>query len=299
VAEVTLTSPEPGATPVCSHDIGARAPEHALLALGTVLAGSYELRGLLGTGGMAQVFDAHDLNLDRPVAVKVARPTGATALRAEGKALATVKHRSVVGVFHAGEYAGHAYLVIERIAGPTLRVRLDERRRRGEALPIAAVVAFAREMAEALAIVHGVGLSHRDLKPENVMLSQGDRIVLTDFGLTRSELVQDDHHMRGTPNYMAPEVITGSLRPGAGHLVDLYALGVVAFEMIVGRTPFERGEWAKTLHAHVFELPPDPRGLRSGVPEVLARLVLDLMAKEPNARPESAGLVAGALRETC
>jgi serine/threonine protein kinase len=300
VADLTLPAPsEDGATPICSPPCGGRAPDRALLELGTVLAGSYELRGLLGSGGMAQVFDAHDLNLDRPVAVKVARLTSAKALRAEGKALAAVKHRSVVGVFHSGAYAGHAYLVIERIAGPTLRARLDERLRQGEPLPIAAVVAFAREMAEALAIVHGVGLSHRDLKPENVMLSQGDRIVLTDFGLTRSELVQDDHHMSGTPNYMAPEVITGKVRPGAGHLVDLYALGVVAFEMIVGRTPFERGEWAKTLHAHLFDPPPDPRGLRSDVPDLLARLVLDLMAKEPDARPGSAGIVAGALQEAC
>ena len=284
----------PGA--VRSSERGRRSAELPLLDEGTILAGSYEVRGLLGSGGMAQVFDARDLNLHRPVAVKVARPAMAPALRAEGEALAAVKHRAVVSVFHSGVHAGHEYLVMERIEGPTLRAHLDERRRRRAPLPIGAVVALAGEMAEALAAVHGVGLSHRDLKPENVMLSKGDHVVLTDFGLTRSETLQGDDHMSGTPNYMAPEVITGTVRPGAGHLVDLYALGVVAYEMLVGRTPFDRGEWATTLRAHLVDAPPDPRGLRSDVPDVLARLVLDLMAKEPAGRPESAGVVAQALR---
>jgi serine/threonine protein kinase len=287
---------EDGATAARPSESGTHAVEHLLLDVGTVLAGSYELRGLLGSGGMAQVFDAHDLNLERAVAVKVARPAVARALRAEGKALAAVKHGSIVAVFHSGTCAGRDYLVMERIAGPTLRAHLDDRRLQRTPLPIDVVVLFARQMAEALAAVHGVGLSHRDLKPENVMLSEGDRIVLTDFGLTRSEVVRGDNFMSGTPKYMAPEVITGSVRPGAGHLVDLYALGVVAYEMLVGVTPFERGECAKTLRAHLVDLPPDPRGLRSDVPDDLARLVLDLMAKEPDSRPESAGVVAHALR---
>jgi serine/threonine protein kinase len=271
-----------------------RAPDPLLLMIGSILAGTYELRGLLGSGGMAQVYDGHDLNLDRPVAVKVARPATADALRIEGRALATVKHPSVIGVFHSGVHGGHDYLVIERITGPTLRARLDGRPLDGGPLPIQSVVAYTRGMAEALSVVHQAGLSHRDLKPENVML-RGDRIVLTDFGLTRSELAQTDDAMTGTPNYMAPEVITRCVQRGAGHLVDLYALGIVAYEMMVGRTPFDRGHWDKTLHAHVFEPPPDPRLLRDDVPEPLARLVLDLLAKEPDARPESAEVVAARL----
>jgi serine/threonine protein kinase len=273
----------------------ASIPDPPLLMLGTVLAGTYELRGLLGSGGMGQVFDAYDLNLDRPVAVKVARPATADALRVEGRALAMVKHPSVVGVFHSGVHAGRDYLVLERIAGPTLREHLNDRLRVGGPLPLRTVVAYARGMAEALAVVHEAGLAHRDLKPENVMLSNGSRVVLTDFGLTRSELVQADDDMTGTPNYMAPEVITRCLQRGAGHLVDLYALGIVAYEMIIGRTPFDRGPWDKTLHAHVFEPPPDPRALRPDVPDPLARLVLDLLAKEPDARPESADVVAARL----
>jgi serine/threonine protein kinase len=266
--------------------------------IGSILAGTYELCGLLGSGGMAQVFDAHDLYLGRRVAVKVARLEAADALRAEGKALAAVHHPSVVGVFHSGVHEGHAYLVMQRISGPTLRSHLDERLREGGPLPIHTVVGFMRALAESLAVVHGAGLSHRDLKPDNVMLSPGDRIVLTDFGLTRAEFVQaDGEHMTGTPNYMAPEVITRNVQRGSGHLVDLYALGIVAYEMLVGRTPFEHDQWAETLHAHLFETPSDPRELRSDVPEPLARLVLDLLAKEPDERPESAEIVAWALRE--
>ena len=228
--------------------------------IGSVLGGTYELRGLLGSGGMAQVFEAHDLTLDRRVAVKVARPCAVDALRAEGRALAAVTHPSVVGVFHSGAYEGHHYLVIERIVGPSLRRHLDERRRETGPLPIPAVVAFARAIAEALAAVHEAGLSHRDLKPENVMLSRGDRIVLTDFGLTLPEVGHAEQRVNGTPDYMAPEVITRSVRRGRGHLVDLYALGIVSYEMIVGRTPFERDHWTKTLQAHLSDHLRTPAG---------------------------------------
>jgi serine/threonine protein kinase len=263
-----------------------------LLAIGSLLDETYEIRGLLGTGGMGQVFDAQDLDLDRRVAVKVARPARADALHLEGRALASVRHPSVVGVYHSGVHDGHSYLVIEHITGPTLRSHMNERLREKSLLPLAAVVRLLRAIAEALAVVHAVGLSHRDLKPENVMLSMGDRVVLTDLGLTRSDFVADDEDLIGTPTYMAPEIVIRCVQRGAGHLVDLYALGIVAYEMIVGRAPFDRGASAKTLCAHVFEPAPDLRVFRAGVPDALAGLVLDLLAKSPEERPENAAIVA-------
>jgi serine/threonine-protein kinase len=287
------------ATTLPSTEVGSGSrsdPDPPLLPLGSVVAGTYELRGLLGSGGMAQVFDAHDAKLDRRVAVKVARLASTAALHAEGKALAAVTHSSVVGVFHSGVHEGYDYLVLERIAGPTLRTHLDQWLGQNRPLPIRMIVAYARGMAEALAVVHQAGLAHRDLKPDNVMLSRGERIVLTDFGLTRAERTRGEDPMSGTPSYMAPELITGTIQRGAGYLVDLYALGVVVFEMIVGRTPFEGGESLNTLRAHVFDPPPDPRALRADVPEPLGRLVLDLLAKEPARRPNSAEGVALSLR---
>ncbi len=272
-----------------------QAQEGPLLPLGSILAETYELRGLLGSGGMSQVFDAHDLKLDRRVAVKVARPRAAEALRTEGRMLAAVRHPLVVGVYHAGTHHGFDYLAMEMIPGSSLRAYIDERRRDGGILPLRTAVGLTRAIAQALAVVHEAGLSHRDLKPDNVMLAPRDRVVLTDFGLTRPEIDRGDDHMSGSPNYMAPEVVSRSVRRGDGHLVDLYALGIVAFELLVGRTPFEREHWAKTLQAHLVEAPPDPRELRSDVPRSLADLVLSLLAKDPRDRPDSAESVLAML----
>src|SRR5260370_30064424 len=247
-------------------------PDLRPLAVGSVVAETYELRGLLGSGGLGQVFEAHDLRLDRRVAVKVARPAASEALRTEGRTLGAVKHPSIVAVFHAGMQQGFDYLVLEHISGPSLRGYLDERKRDGAAHPIGAAVALLRAIAKALAVVHQAGLSHRDLKPENVMLPPGDSVVLTDFGLARPEFAQANEHMSGSPDYMAPEVVTRTVRRGAGYLVDLYALGIVAYELLVGRTPFERGHWTKTLNAHVTQPPPDLRELRSDGREALAHL---------------------------
>ena len=267
-----------------------------MLALGTILDGAYELRSLLGSGGMAQVFDAHDGKLDRRVAVKVARPEMAEALRAEGRALAAVRHSSVVAVFHAGVHSGASYLVLEHIAGSSLRNRLDGLWREGTLLPIDAVLTLFGAVAQALSVVHEAGLSHRDLKPENVMLAPRDRIVLMDFGLMRPEFFGSDEFVSGSPNYMAPEVIARNVRRGEGHLVDLYALGVLAYELLVGRTPFEHEQWRETLRGHLATAPVDPREHRPDVPSAVAQLVLALLAKRPHDRPESAELIAWSLR---
>jgi serine/threonine-protein kinase len=177
---------------------------------------------------------------------------------------------------------------MEHISGVSLRARLDACQRDGGVLPLRTAVTLLRGIARGLAVVHEAGLSHRDLKPDNVMVATGDRVVLTDFGLTRPEYGHDDTHVSGSPNYMAPEVITGSVKRWEGHLVDLYALGIVAYELLVGRTPFEREHWAKTLHAHLVEPAPDPRDARPDVPRVLAELVRTLLAKDPHDRPDSA-----------
>jgi serine/threonine-protein kinase len=289
----------PGAGPdgdprLCPPIDESRRPDPLLLPLGSIVAGTYELRSLLGSGGMAQVYEGHDLHLDRHVAVKVARANLGEALRSEGRALAAIRHPLVVGVFHAGVHEGFDYLVMERILGRSLREHLDERA--GVPMSIRGVVALLHMLAEALSVVHEAGLAHRDLKPDNVMMRPGDRVVLTDFGLTRAEFLGAGERMSGSPNYMAPEVILRQEKRGAGHLVDLYALGIVAFELLVGRTPFERTHWVKTFEAHLSEPPPDPRSLRADVPDDLAELVARLLAKDPLDRPESAEEVVWTLQ---
>jgi serine/threonine protein kinase len=289
-------------TTASEREIGVQAMEPTeqdgpSLSLGTLLAGTYELRSLLGGGAMAHVYEAYDQLLDRRVAVKVARRGALPLLRVEGRALAAVRHRSLVTVFHFGVHDGVEYLVMERLSGASLRDAIDVRARDGNPFAVQEAIALLAAIADGLAVVHDAGLSHRDLKPENVMLAPGDRVVLMDFGLTRPDFAGDDGKaVCGTPEYMAPEVIKQEVKPGQGHLVDLYALGIVGYELLVGHTPFVREDWETTLRAHLFAAPPDIRLARPDVPREYADLVLQLLAKEPADRMDSAELVGWSLR---
>lgn len=294
--ELTLPSADPESIArVRAKASGARATETPLLMLGTVLAGAYELEGLLGSGGMGQVFNAHDMRLERRVAVKVARAGVAGALRAEGRILAGLEHPSVVRVLHAGVHREVEYLVLEHIAGRSLRARMTAQRRTGAPFSLREAISLLRGIARSLDAVHRAALAHRDVKPENVMLRPDGRVVLTDFGLAVSESAHAEKRVSGSPSHMAPEAITGSVQPGSWYLVDLYALGIVAYELLAGFSPFDRGQWMKSFRAQLTEPPPDLRELRPDVPPSLAQLAWDLVAKDPHARPRSAGHVAQSL----
>jgi serine/threonine-protein kinase len=246
---------------------------------------------------MSQVFEAYDRNLNRHVAVKIARPGTPAVLHAEGMALAAIHHPALVTVFHMGVHEGSEYLVLERIGGQSLRQRLDEVQPQPPQLPLEEAVAIVGAIAAALTVVHAAGLSHRDIKPDNVMLAPGDRIVLMDFGLTRPEFDRPGGEgISGSPDYMAPEAILGTVRRGEGHLVDLYALGIVIYELLAGYPPFSRTHWSKTLLAQLEEPAPDLRATRSDVPEALAELVACLLEKDPELRPDSAEAVESTLR---
>lgn len=289
--------PPEGPTLASVHPRAVELSDAPVLPLGTILGDSYELRSVLGGGGMAQVYSAYDSNLHRHVAVKVGRPGTPAVLHTEGSALAAIRHPAVVTVFHMGVHQGLEYLVMELIGGRSLRQWLDAQGTPPPGLPIDAAAPLLASIAEALEVVHAAGLSHRDLKPDNVMLAPGGRIVLTDFGLTKPEFDRQlEDGFSGSPDYMAPEVITGTVHRGGGHLVDLYALGIVAHEVLSGAPPFSRDHWARTLKAHVSEAPPDLRTLRPDVPDRLAELVLSLLEKEPERRPESAESVVWSLR---
>jgi serine/threonine protein kinase len=172
-----------------------------------------------------------------------------------------------VTVYHLGREGSVDYMVMERIFGESLEARLDDARVRREPFPLdealRTLVALARGLAEA----HVVGVSQRDLKPANVMLA-ADRVVILDLGLSVPEvLVAADNLAAGTPDYVAPEVVTRSVARGGGPAVDLYALGVVAYEMLAGRTPFAHRSALHTLADHVHARPLDVRYFRDGIPD--------------------------------
>jgi len=256
------------------------------------LAGVYEIRSLLGAGAMGQVYEARDHDLDRRVAIKAAWP-GLPSLRQEARALAAFRHPSLVTVHTLGEHRGAEFLVMERIYGVSLEAHMDHRIERGGRFSLEEAVKILVSLAEGLAVVHRAGLAHRDVKPANVMLTPDHRIVLMDFGLVLPEFaVAAQTGIAGSPSYMAPEALENTVATGSGHLTDIYALGVVAFELLTGRLPFEAETLAELWTLQHEEAPPPIHALRPDVPPALSRLVRECLKLAPDARPQNADAFA-------
>jgi len=268
-----------------------------------VAPGPYRILGELGRGGMGQVYRAVDELRARPVAIKVLRPELANdaealeRLRLEALALAAIDHPGVVALHAHGRAGCGPYLALELLEGETLAQRIGAR----GTLAVPEALALARRIAEPLAAVHGSGVVHRDLKPDNVFLVPGDgpgRVKLFDFGIAQLDRAPApppaDGMIVGTPAYMAPEQC---VRTGAcDHRADLYALGCILFEMIAGTSPYGFLPARGVLEAHVRSPVPDLAS-RAGAPVAVARLVADLLAKRPDARPRDAREVIDRLDE--
>ncbi|CAN5712045.1 Stk1 family PASTA domain-containing Ser/Thr kinase [soil metagenome] len=249
------------------------------------IANRYVLRGLLGQGGMADVELAYDDTLDRQVAVKMLHERYASddsfidRFKREAQSAAALNHPNVVGVYDTGNDDGRPYIVMEYIAGRTLK----EIMKREGVLPRRAAEIGA-EAARALHFAHERGIVHRDIKPGNIMISDDGRVKVTDFGIARAvnvESVTQTSSVFGTAAYVAPEQAQGQRVDGR---TDIYALGCVLFEMLTGQQPFD-GETAVTLaYKHVSEAPPAPRSINPEIPESMEAVVLKAMAKDPAER---------------
>jgi serine/threonine-protein kinase len=272
--------------------------QRGLLRPGEVLSDVFEVRGLLGEGGMGQVYEAWDLMLNRCVALKVPLPGRPIVIRDEARALAALHHPSIVGIYGIGRHDGIDYIVMERIYGESLQVRLDRSRAEGKLLPLDETLDVLGRIAEGLAVVHDAGMAHRDVKPANVMLAAKNRAVLMDFGIFKAESAEATGALlNGSPLYMAPETIHGCVEWGDAHLVDCYALGVMAFELLCGTLPFHHENAWQVLRMHVDAPVPDPLARRPETPRRLAALVRQLLAKDPKARPQSMTDVVWQLRQ--
>ena len=267
-------------------------------ALPTVLAERYQLDRSLGNGGMGEVFEATDLTLHRNVAVKLLSPSlvqdepaRARFLR-EARALARVNSPHVVAVYDAGEDDERPYLVMELVEGTTLEQELE----RAGRLEPARAVAIAKDIASGLASAHGQGIVHRDVKPSNVFLTPSDAAKIGDFGIVRLERPDATLTLTGqtfgSPPYVAPEQATGGTVDARA---DLYSLGCVLFQMLVGRRPFSGDDAVSLVYQHVHTTPPRVDSLHPEVPVALGDLVAGLMAKDPDDRPDSAEEVQRAL----
>ena len=249
---------------------------------------------------MSRVFLASERALRRQVVIKVlapelARGVSADRFRLEIQVAASLHHPHIVPLLAAGEAAGHLYYTMPFVAGESLRARLA---REGE-LPVSAAVHVLADIARALAYAHRQGIVHRDIKPENVLLAEGEAQV-ADFGIAKalsasaqSGSLTSAGLALGTPVYMAPEQAMADLT--ADHRADLYALGVVGYEMLAGQPPFTGRSPQHLIAAHATETPVPVEQRRAGLPAGLARLIMRLLQKRPADRPQSADEVLAAL----
>jgi serine/threonine-protein kinase len=264
-----------------------------IFRVGELLGETYEIRAVLGSGGMGQVFDGHDLGLARRVAIKANYPDTQLSVRTEAQALAAVKHPGVVGVHALGVHDGVDYMVMEHVSGVTLAHHLERLERDG--LPLAERLGILIAIGDGLAAIHRAGISHGDVKPENVLLAASGRVVLTDLGLVRAGYEPDAGLVAGTPAYMAPEIMSPRFKNAGWHLVDVYAFGVLAFRMLSGQLPFDAPSPLDLVRMHVDQPAPQLSAVAS-VPKRLSELVTQLMAKDPVDRPSSMDAVVWQLR---
>ncbi|HSB91316.1 MAG TPA: protein kinase [Anaerolineales bacterium] len=262
------------------------------------LAGRYQIRGELGSGGMAHVYQGVDLQLQRPVAIKVLREDliEAPGFRArflqEARAAANLAHPNIVTVYDSGVDQGRFFFVMERVAGTDLKTLL---RRRGR-LPIEEAVGITIQVASGVGYAHRAGLIHCDIKPQNVLVAPDGTAKITDFGIARALSTIDPNESTdvvwGSPQYFAPEQAAGAAPSPAS---DVYALGVMLYEMVTGRLPFEAENAEHLAELHVTADPLPPRRVNPGIPAPLEQIILKVLSKEPSARYRTADQLARVL----
>ncbi len=259
-----------------------------------VLAGRYRLDDVIGRGGMSTVYRGTDLSLDRVVAVKVAMdpllerdPVYASRFKREARAAAGISNSGIVTVYDAGADGPTRYIVMEYVEGRDLAAILRDER----PFDPPRAVRIAEQVADTLAAAHAAGIVHRDIKPGNIMVTPDGQVKVLDFGIARTtdgvNLTQTASVL-GTAPYMSPEQAMGQ---PADARSDIYSLGCVLYEMLTGKPPFMGDLPAAVLHQHVRLAPKPPRALNPNVPPALDALVVQMLAKSPEDRPQTAAEV--------
>ncbi|MGH7547066.1 MAG: protein kinase domain-containing protein [Gemmatimonadales bacterium] len=252
-----------------------------------LIEGKYRIERLLGKGGMGAVFLAHDLTLEREVAIKVLPPDVAQddqivrRFQQEAKIAAKLDHPNIIPIYRVESEGGLNYFVMKYISGTSLEDLLE----RKEPIPVPEIQRILWEAARALGHAHQRGVVHRDVKPANIMFDHDGRVMLTDFGISKALQAATGFTATGmiigTPHYMAPEQAKGQTVDGRA---DQYSLGVVGYRMIAGELPFAGDSVHTILYKHIFEEAPRAAARRADAPEHLSAAVARTMAKEPDHR---------------
>ena len=270
--------------------------------IGQTLGGRYDIRELLGQGGMSAVYKAYDPNLRRVVAVKLIHshlssdPEFVRRFQEEGAAVAQLRHNNIIQVYDFNHDGDTYYIVFEFIPGESLQGRVKRLAEANRKMPFEQTVNIAASVAEALDYAHSRSMIHRDIKPANVMLNVNGQAILMDFGIVK--IMGGDSHtatgaVLGTARYMAPEQIRGVQVDGRA---DIYSVGVMLYEMLSGKPPFKADSAMTLMMMHVNDPVPNLQTLRPDVPTDLVHIVNKALAKDPNQRYQSAGEMARDLR---
>ncbi|MEE4419746.1 serine/threonine-protein kinase [Streptomyces bugieae] len=280
------------------------------MAENRLIQGRYRLLDTIGRGGMGEVWRARDESLGRQIAVKCLKPLGPRhepsfldvlreRFRREARVAAALQHRGITVVHDFGEDQGTLFLVMELLTGRNLSQLLDDNRR--QPLPVPDVIDIAEQVTAALAYTHGQAVVHRDLKPANIVRTADGTVKICDFGIARlghdigfTARLTGTGVAMGSPHYMSPEQI--GAHP-VDHRSDLYSLGCVLYELATGVPPFDLGDAWAVLVGHRDTAPTPPRSLRPDLPEAYQRIVLQLLAKDPDERPRDADDLAKRLAD--
>jgi serine/threonine-protein kinase len=295
----SLTGPTGSGRPSLATAVaGARGDK---LRPGTVFDGRYEVKEVLGVGGMGVVYRAFDRELGEAVAIKTLKPDSlagdAAALerfKQEIRLARKISHRHVVRTFDLGEANGMYYLTMEYVEGTSLKKLISTRGK----LPHPVTLTIGKQLCRALEVAHEQGVIHRDIKPQNLVVEPNGLLKVMDFGIARlatptsGQGLTEEGAAIGTPDYMSPEQLSGMELDARS---DLYSAGVVLFECVTGRIPFEAETTWALIAKHLEEEPPDPRTLNPDVPEPLAKVILRAIAREPMDRFPSAVAMHDAL----
>jgi beta-lactam-binding protein with PASTA domain len=266
---------------------------------GELIGGRYELGRQLGAGGMARVYLGHDRLLDREVAVKVlaepyaSDPQFVERFRREASAAAGLNHPNIVAVYDRGEANGSYYIVMEYLSGPDLKQVI----RRRAPLPPLQAIDFAQQILAALGAAHRRDVVHRDVKPQNVLVAEDGHLKVTDFGIARAGAQTDMTEagsVIGTAQYLSPEQARGDEVTAAS---DCYAVGIVLYEMLTGRVPFDGDRPVAVAMKQISDEPASPRTVEPSVPPELESVVMRALAKRPSERYRTAGEFSRALSE--
>jgi len=273
----------------------AGSKEEALLR--ELVSDSYVIEGKLGSGGMAAVYLAHEIALDRKVAIKVLPQAFlrdedfVTRFKREAQVSANLEHPNIVRIYKISEEENLCYFVMSYIPGGSVGDKLKEQ----GSLSVDDIVRWGSEVCSALAYAHERDIIHRDLKPDNIMLDAHDRAILTDYGIARAAMgtkLTQTGAVIGTPRYMSPEQARGGQLDGRS---DIYSMGVLLYQMATGNLPFQATDAASLMYMHVHETPEPPDVLNAEVPDWLRDIILKCLAKKPDDRFATADELGNAL----